>query len=59
MRGYKDVKAKVPAKLYQSLIDTRNRKGTVITDSMDDIRIGTVGENFVEKDLPRQKKSKK
>ena len=56
---YKTVGHRVPTRLYQSLLDTRNRKGTVITDDMNDIRIGTVGENFVENDLPRQKKSKK
>jgi hypothetical protein len=56
---YKAVGGRVPTRLYQSLLDTRNRKGTVITDDMSDIRIGTVGENFVENDLPRQKKPKK
>jgi hypothetical protein len=56
---YKAVGVRVPTRLYQSLLDTRNRKGTVITDDMNDIRIGTAGENFVENDLPRQKKPKK
>jgi len=56
---YKKVGATVPAKLYQSLIDTRRGKGTVITDKMDDIGIGIIGENFVEKELPTLKKPKK
>lgn len=56
---YKTVGVRVPARLYQSIIDTRNRKGTVITDDMNDIRIGTIGENFVENDLPRQQTTKK
>lgn len=55
---YKEVKAKVPGKLYQSIIDTRKTKGWIITDNMDDLRIGTLGENFVEKDLPKPQQSK-
>lgn len=50
---YKHVGAKAPGRLYQSLADTRNRKGWIITDNMDDLRIGTLGENFVEKELPK------
>ena len=55
---YKDVKAKVPGRLYQSMIDTRKGKGWIITDNMDDLRIGTLGENFVEKELPKPQQSK-
>lgn len=55
---YKYVGAKVPGRLYQSIVDTRKRKGWIITDNMDDLRIGTVGENFVEKDLPKLQQSK-
>ena len=49
---YKTVGAKVPSNLYQSMIDTSRRKGTVITYDMNDIKIGSVGEKFVENDLP-------
>lgn len=55
---YKEVKARVPGKLYQNIIDTRKRKGWIITDNMDDLRIGTLGENFVEKELPKHEQSK-
>lgn len=56
---YKNVKAKVPKALYQSLADTRKAKGWIITTNMDDIGIGTAGENFVELELPKTKKSEK
>lgn len=55
---YKAVGAKVPGRLYQSLLDTRKRQGWIITDNMDDLRIGTLGENFVEKGLPKLQQSK-
>jgi hypothetical protein len=55
---YKTVGVKVPGRLYQSLLDTRKVKGWVITDNMDDLRIGTLGENFVEKELPKSQQSK-
>lgn len=55
---YKYVKAKVPGRLYQSIVDTRKRQGWIITENMDDLRIGTVGENFVEKELPKLQQSK-
>jgi len=56
---YKNVRAKAPKALYQSLADTRKTKGWIITTSMDDIGIGIGGENFVEHDLPKTKKSEK
>ena len=56
---YKDVKAKTPNALYQSLADTRKAKGWIITTNMDDIGIGTNGENFVELGLPKTRKSDK
>ena len=55
---YKHVGAKVPGRLYQSIVDTRKRKGWIITENMGDLRIGTVGENFVEKELPKLQQSK-
>lgn len=56
---YKAVKAKTPKALYQSLADTRKAKGWIITTNMDDIGIGIAGENFVEQELPKTKKSEK
>jgi hypothetical protein len=56
---YKNVKAKAPKALYQSLADTRKAKGWIITTNMDDIGIGIAGENFVEHELPKTKKSEK
>ena len=56
---YKHVKAKAPKALYQSLADTRKAKGWIITTNMDDIGIGIAGENFVEHELPKTKKSEK
>ena len=55
---YKMVKVPVPSKLYQSLIDTRKIKGTIITDKIDDLQISTIGDNFVEHELPETIKSK-
>lgn len=55
---YKDVDEKVPGNLKQSLLDTSHLKGWVDTTKMDDLKIPTVGENFVEHDLPRSKESK-
>jgi hypothetical protein len=56
---YKNVEAKAPKALYQSLADTRKAKGWIITTNMDDIGIGIGGENFVELELPKTKKSDK
>ena len=56
---YKNVRAKTPRALYQSLLDTRKAKGWIITTNMDDIIIGIAGENFVEHELPKIKKSEK
>lgn len=55
---YKDVDERVPENLIQSLRDTSHHKGWVDTSMMDDLKIPTVGENFVEHDLPKSKKSK-
>ena len=55
---YRAVGAKVPGRLYQSLIDTQNRKTTIITRDIKDIGISTIGENFVEQELPQSQKSK-
>jgi hypothetical protein len=55
---YKAVGVKVPGRLYQSLLDTQNRKSTIITSNMEDLGISTIGENFVEQELPKPQKSK-
>lgn len=48
---YKNVEAKVPS-LRQSLRDTAFHKGYIDTSSLDSIKLGIPGENFVEQDLP-------
>lgn len=55
---YKAVGFRVPGRLYQSLLDTQNRKSTIITTDMEDLDISTIGENFVEQELPKSPKSK-
>lgn len=49
---YADVGARKPGAFYQSLLDT-SRKGWIDTSDTERIRVTTVGENFVEHDLPR------
>lgn len=56
---YKDVSARVPTALNQSLLDTSHRKGWIDTSSMENILIAIPGENLVENDLPRKEKDKK
>lgn len=51
---YKCVNARVPAALRQSLLDTSSRKGWLDTGRMEDIKLATLGENFVEHDLPKK-----
>jgi len=53
---YKDVAARIPGAFYQSLLDTSRRKGWIDTKNMQNIRVTTVGENFVEHDLPAKEK---
>ena len=53
---YKEVGARVPGAFYQSLMDTARKKGWIDTRDMTQITITTVGENFVEHDLPKKKK---
>lgn len=48
---YKEVKARVPKQLYQSLIDTKNNKGWIDTKNTGDISITITGENYIEHDL--------
>lgn len=50
---YKNVGARIPAALRQSLADTAFHKGYIDTSSFDSIKLATPGENFVEQDLPR------
>lgn len=50
---YKHIGARVPTVLTQSLWDTARRKGTVDTSSLDDIKLTTAGENWVDHDLPK------
>jgi hypothetical protein len=50
---YKHVGARVPKFLTQSLWDTARRKGTIDSTSLDDVKLTTVGENWVEHDLEK------
>ena len=51
---YKEVNQRVPGAFYQSLLDTTRRKGWLDTSNTEDIKVTTVGENFVEHDLPKK-----
>jgi hypothetical protein len=51
---YKEVKAKVPSDLRNSLHVTAARKGWISTEDSQDLKVTTRGENLVEHDLPRQ-----
>lgn len=55
---YKDVGARVPTALRQSLLDTSHRKGWVDTSSFENLLITTAGENYVEQDLPKPDEKK-
>jgi hypothetical protein len=50
---YKHVGERVPKVLTQSLWDTARKKGTIDTASVDDIKLTTTGENWVEHDLEK------
>lgn len=53
---YKNVEARIPGALRQSLKDSASRKGYIDTSSFDSITLATPGENLVEQDLPRAAK---
>jgi hypothetical protein len=50
---YKHVGERVPKVLTQSLWDTARKKGTIDASSLDDIKLTTPGENWVEHDLEK------
>lgn len=50
---YKQTNQKVPGNLYQSLIDTRNRKGWLDTRDMDNLKVNVTGENYIEHEMPK------
>ena len=50
---YKQVGERVPKVLTQSLWDTSRKKGTIDTASLDDLKLTTAGENWVEHDLEK------
>jgi hypothetical protein len=50
---YRDVGAKLPKALRQSLIDAASQKGWLDTSDMDNIRVVTPGVNFLEHDLSK------
>lgn len=51
---YRDVGAKLPTALKQSLADTSSRAGWLDTSDMGNIRVSTPGVNHLEHDLPRK-----
>jgi len=51
---YKEVGARLPGALYQSLLDTNRNKGWIDTGDTARILITPIGENFVEHDLPKK-----
>jgi len=51
---YKHVTVKPPTNLYQSLLNTAHRNGSINTASVDSITVTIVGENFVEHEMPRK-----
>jgi hypothetical protein len=51
---YKEVGQRVPGAFQQSLKDTARRQGWLDTADLLDIKVTTIGENFVEHDLPRK-----
>lgn len=50
---YRDVGAKIPKALRQSLIDTSSRNGWLDTSDMNSIRVATPGVNHLEHDLAK------
>lgn len=50
---YKEVGQKVPNNLYQSIVDTKKRKGWIESSDMDNITISIVGENYLEHDMKK------
>jgi len=51
---YKAVAERVPGNLYQSLTDTKNRKGWIDTQNTEDIKLTIAGENYVEHEMPKK-----
>ncbi len=50
---YKKVGAKIP-NIYQSLADTKNRKGWIDTTNMDDLKVTVQGENYIEHEAEKK-----
>lgn len=50
---YKKIGTKVP-NIYQGLIDTKNRKGWIDTNNMDDLKVSISGENYIEHEAPKK-----
>ena len=51
---YKHMKAKVSNNLYQSIVDTKNRKGWIDSTNINDIKVTIAGENYVEHDMKKE-----
>lgn len=50
---YKKIGSKIP-NIYQGLIDTKNRKGWVDTNNMEDLKVAISGENYIEHEAPKK-----
>jgi len=50
---YREVGAKVPAALQQSLWDTTNRRGWIDTSAATDIKVTVAGMNYIEHDMQK------
>lgn len=50
---YKSVNIKVP-NIYQSLADTKKRRGWVETSDMNNLKVTTAGENYLEHDMVKK-----
>lgn len=51
---YRNVNAKLPTALRQSLLDTAHRNGWLDTSDMNNIRVATAGMNYLEHDMPKK-----
>lgn len=52
---YKHIKKiKVPGNLYQSLADTKNKKGWIDTSNMEELKVTIPGENYLEHDMQKK-----
>ncbi len=51
---YKHVKEKCPGNLYQNLVDTKNKRGWIVTSNMDQLSVTVPGENYLEHEMQKK-----